>query len=207
MCERAIPEVASLTGSDGSTVQLNWPGIVVVHRRVRGKWTKDREMPFLIDSGKGLVEMRTKCTELIKFLGSCKIFVARNASGVLFFELEKAHVNVYEIKGTPSDFLEQVWSEDEKDCDETISPATMPVPLERSPGNYYISIKEAQSKQPEFSSKQILQAFVRRGKFATLEVVCDHVPPWIELESRTVGFRLDPKKTGPGEVHLMLTKT
>jgi Fe-only nitrogenase accessory protein AnfO len=207
VCERIVPQVAALLGSDDNTVLLNRPGTVVVYRRERGEWRRDREMPFQVDPAKGLAEMRSRCTELVSFLGPCKIFAARSTAGVLFFELEKAHINVYEIEGTPAAFLEQVWSEDEKDMDETTVPAAMPVPLERSPGHYYISIKEIQGKRPEFSSKQILQAFVRKGKFATLEVVCDHIPPWIELESRTVGFRMDPEKAGPNEIHLMLTKT
>lgn len=208
MCESQVHEVAVII-EDGVTVPLNKPGTVVVFSRNKGSWTKDREMHFEVDPAKGLGEMRVKVGELLKFVEPCKIFVARSASGALFYELEKARFNVWEIPGTPGTFLEQVWSEDEKDRIESAAPevdTVIPVQMEKAPGSYFISIKETQGKRPELSSKQILQSFIRKGKFATLEIVCDHVPPWIDMESRTVGFRVETERTAPNEVHLRLTK-
>jgi Fe-only nitrogenase accessory protein AnfO len=207
MCENIAHEVAAIV-EDGVTVPLNTPGTVVVFRREKGSWVKDREMAFMIDPNRGLGEMRSRVVELLKFMEQCKIFVARSASGALFYELEKAHFNVWEIPGAPDAFLEQVWSEDEKDRNGASFPtmSAIPVPLESTPGNFFISIKETQGKRPELSSKQILQPFIRRGKFALLEIVCDHVPPWIELESSTVGFKIETERLGPSEVHLKLIK-
>ncbi|HEY3420191.1 MAG TPA: Fe-only nitrogenase accessory AnfO family protein [Methanomassiliicoccales archaeon] len=207
MCENDAHEVAAIV-EDGATIPLNRPGTVVVYRRDKGVWVKDREMDFKVDPTKGLGEMRSKVGELLKFMEPCKIFVARSASGALFYELEKAQFNVWEIPGKPDTFLEQVWSENEKDRNEAATPLTaaVPVPLESTPGNFFISIKETQGKRPELSSKQILQSFIRKGKFATLEIVCDHAPPWIEMESRTVGFKIETARLGLNEVHLKLIK-
>jgi Fe-only nitrogenase accessory protein AnfO len=207
MCESIAHEVAAIV-EDGVTIPLNKAGTVVVFRREKGSWVKDREMSFKVDPTKGLGEMRGKVGELLKFMEPCKIFVARSASGALFYELEKAQFNVWEIPGTPDTFLEKVWSEDEKDRNDLGAPAIaeIPLPLENTTGNFFISIKETQGKMPEFSSKQILQSFIRRGRFATLEIVCDHVPPWIEMESRTVGFKIETERLGPSEVHLKLIK-
>lgn len=207
MCESTVHEVAAII-QDGVTVPLNKPGTVVVFRREKGSWVKDREMSFQVDPAKGLGEMRGRVGELLRFMEPCKIFVARSASGALFYELEKAQFNVWEIPGTPDAFLEQVWSEDEKDRSDAAAPqvAEIPIPLENTPGNFFISIKETQGKRPELSSKQILQSFIRKGRFATLEIICDHVPPWIEMESRTVGFKIETTRLGPNEVHLKLVK-
>ena len=207
MCESIAHEVAAII-EDGVTVPLNKPGTVVVFRRDKGSWTRDREMSFKVDPEKGLGDMRSRVGELLKFMEPCKIFVARSASGALFYELEKAQFNVWEIPGTPDAFLEQVWSEDEKDRNDKAAPAIsgIPVPLENTPGNFLISIKDTQGKRPELSSKQILQSFIRKGNFVTLEIVCDHAPPWIEIESRTVGFKIETERLGPNEVHLKLIK-
>jgi Fe-only nitrogenase accessory protein AnfO len=207
MCENIAHEVAAIV-EDGVTVPLNTPGTVIVFRREKGSWMKDREMAFMIDPTKGLREMRGRVAELLRFLDQCKIFVARSASGALFYELEKAKFNVWEIAGAPDTFLEQVWSEDEKDRNEAsaLTMSTIPVPLESTPGNFFISIKETQGKRPELSSKQVLQPFIRRGKFSTLEIVCDHVPPWIEMESSTVGFKIETERLGSNEVYLKLIK-
>jgi Fe-only nitrogenase accessory protein AnfO len=207
MCENAVNEVAAIL-EDGATIPLNRPGTVVVFRREKGAWVKDREIPFQVDPAKGLGDMRGKVRELLSFLGPCRTFVARSASGALFYELEKAQFNLWEIAGSPDSFLEQVWSEDGKDHSEMTVQATvpMPVPLESTPGNFFISIKETQGKRPELSSKQILQSFIGKGRFSTLEIVCDHVPPWIEMESRRVGFKMETERAGPNEVHLRLIR-
>jgi Fe-only nitrogenase accessory protein AnfO len=209
MCNNVVREIACLIGTDGSTVPLSKPGSVAVYRRDRGAWLKDREMPFTLDPARGLAEMRSSSAELLRFMGPCRIFVSRSASGALFFELEKAKVNVYEVAGTPAEFLEQVWSEDEQEDEaETVPPvAPMPVPLEQSPGNYYISIKEVQRCRPDLSSKKVLQAFIRRGGFATIEIDCDHVPPWIEMEKERAGFTMDAEQIERGLVRVRLVKT
>lgn len=60
------------------------------------------------------------------------------------------------------------------------------MPVEVSPGNYFISIKEVQGKAPFVSSKQVLLEFICRAGFDALERVCDHVPPRIEMEAEGI---------------------
>lgn len=203
-CEKQ--EIAVILGEDGRTVPLSRGGRVTVFGRDVGQWTKKREMDFVVDPDKGLATMRETFADLIRFLDKCHIFVASSATGALFFELEKAKFSVWEIQGEPSSFLEQVWTDDDADHDEGPQTFEVPVPVQRAPGDYYISIKEIQGKRPDLSSKRLLQSFIRKGDFQTLEIICDHVPPWIELESNTVGFRMESEKEDGGRVLLKLVK-
>lgn len=142
------------------------------------------------------------------FLGECKIFITRAASGAIFYELEKAHCSVWEISGLPKEFLDEVWREEESQKLQELSGSGDIVgPAEVAPGHYYVSIKDIQKKRPDISSKQVLQKFIRSGAYQKLEVVCDHVPPWIALESDCCGFVLETNRIGPGEVRVILVKT
>ncbi|HDS63710.1 MAG TPA: nitrogenase [Methanofollis liminatans] len=205
-----VAEIAVMTGGDGRTIPLREPGTVIVFRKNRGVWQRDRALPFAIDEENGLAGLRRKMAELIAFLGGCRPFVAASASGAAFFELEKARCPVWEITGTPDIFLDTVWREvnvEEVPSTPPTQGAGIPTPLEMSAGKFMISIKEIQEKQPEVSSKQVLRQFILRGGFTELEIVCNHVPPWIEIDTECMGFSLNTEKTGPDEVRVRLTRT
>ena len=203
-----IQEIAAILGPDGGSIPLSEPGTVVVYRRVRGEWQKDREMAFAIEPARGLRDLRNKVEELKGLLRDCRVFVSKSASGALFFELEKARFSIWEIAGTPAEFLDSVWRDEKAEQAAACLPpdAGIPAPGETSPGHFSISIKEIQEKRPEVSSKQVLQDFVRRGAFEQLDVVCDHLPPWIEVDATRCGYEVETGQIGNNEVNVRLTK-
>jgi Fe-only nitrogenase accessory protein AnfO len=203
------PEIAAILGKDGCSSTLSEPGTVVVFQRQNGSFEPVREMAFALDREKGLKELRLKMAELIQFLNGCTIFVARSASGALYFELEKAGFSVWEISGKPENFLAIILEDEEKEqvASQVSGITGIPAPAERSPGCFFISIKEIQGKSPEITSKQVLQQFIHQGQFRELEIICDHVPPWIEMDAECRGFSMRSEKLGPNECSVRLTKT
>jgi hypothetical protein len=57
------------------------------------------------------------------------------------------------------------------------------------------------------SSKQVLQQFVHGGGFTELEIICDHVPPWIEVEAERCGYEIVREKTAQNEMKVILSKS
>lgn len=204
-----ISEIAVIIGGDGRTIALSDPGTVVVYRRVPGKWLADRQLLFSLKTDGGLAGLRKQSAALVAFLGQCRILVAQSASGALFFGLEKAGFSVYEIAGTPAEFLNTVW-QNAKEEQEAKAPlpagADIPAPIELSPGKFYISIKEIQGKRPEVSSKQVLRSFVQHGAFSELEIICDHVPPWLEVDAEQLGYEISSEQTGVHDVKVLVRK-
>ena len=202
-------EIAVFLGADGSSVSLDEPGSVTIFRRALGSWEKNREKEFSLGQVNGMRELRLKMGEILQFMDGCRIFVARSASGVPYFELEKAGCTVWEYTGKPTDFLEHVWEQEEKEQEmaKTQAPPSMPAPEEKTPGNFYISIKEIQRNTPEVTSKQVLQQFIRLGAFHTLEIVCGHVPPWVEIDAVNSGLAFMVEQTGKSEFKIKIMKT
>jgi hypothetical protein len=56
------------------------------------------------------------------------------------------------------------------------------------------------------SSKQVLRQFVQQGKFAELEIVCDHVPPWIEVDAERLGYEISSERTGLHDLKVLLRR-
>jgi Fe-only nitrogenase accessory protein AnfO len=203
-----IQEIAAIIGDDGVSIPLNEPGTVIIYRRVRNSWQKDREMVFAIDPSQGLRELRKKVDELKVLLSECRVFVAKSASGAIYFELEKARFSVWEIDGTPDEFLDSVWREEKtgQAVANLLVDTGIPSPTETTPGHFVISIKDIQEKHPEISSKQLLQEFVRKGYFDELEVLCDHIPPWIEIDAHRRGYAIATEQIGKNSVKVRLMK-
>ena len=80
-------EIATVLGPDGRSSTLTKPGTVIVYRRNQGIWNKDRESSFAPDEHENLANLRKKMQDLISFLGECKIFVTKTATGALYYEL------------------------------------------------------------------------------------------------------------------------
>jgi Fe-only nitrogenase accessory protein AnfO len=198
-----------MIGNDGMTAAATGPGTVVVFRRVRDRWERDRELPFSLDETGGLAGVRSAMVCLTVFLGNCRTVVARSASGAVFFGLEKARCTVFELPGRPEDILDPVWQdmmEEQGPAPPLPAGSEIPVPLEIAPGHFTISIKDIQGKRPELSSKQVLSNFVRNGKFTELEIACDHVPPWIEAEAFQRGYELTSERAGMDDLRVVLRR-
>lgn len=200
-------EIAVVLGNDGTTGRLGEPGTLAVYSHSAGTWSRVREMPVALDPSQGLREMRQAAAGITAFLCDCRVVVTRSASGALYFELEKAQCAVWEIAGTPAEFLDQVWADEEKAKVPVGKPAVagLPKPIEKTPGNFFISIKEVQGKRPDISSKQVLQQFIQNGGFLVLDMVCSHVPPWIEVEAERRGYTLETEQIDKDSVKVRLT--
>ncbi|MGB8308352.1 MAG: Fe-only nitrogenase accessory AnfO family protein [Methanoregula sp.] len=204
-------EIAVVLGENGSSSSLNEPGMIVVFARTKGSWKKDREMPLVLDPAQGMKGMREKMAGIIEFMRSSRIVVTSSASGAPYFELEKARCAIWEISGKPQDFLSQVWADEEKEMAkertslQTREGSGIPVPLEKTPGTFYISIKEVQGKRPDISSKQVLQQFIQKGGFLILDIICTHVPPWIEVEAERRGYTLETEMVDNETTRVRLT--
>jgi Fe-only nitrogenase accessory protein AnfO len=194
-------EIAVFIGADGTSASLDEPGKIVVYRRAQGSWEPDRERDFSIGRAGGMRELRQKMSEVLQFLGGCRVFVARSAAGVPYLELEKAGHSVWEFGGRPAGFLEHVWAEEEREraAEQTPAAAELPVPEETSPGNFLVNIRDIQGNSADLTSKQVLRPFIAGGGFRSLAILCSHVPPWIEVEALHRGLGFETEQQGRHE--------
>lgn len=177
-------EITVHMGADGHTASLYEKGKVTVYRKNMGSWETCREMDFALDRGLGMRETRERMREITAFLAGCDIFVGLNVIGVPYFELEKSNISIWEYEGSPLAFLDSILEKEEEDrlTRDSREKTVIPVPREISGGCYRVSIKKIQEEETGVTSKQVLIPFIRKGGFYSLEVLCSHVPPWLEAE-------------------------
>lgn len=201
-------KIAVHIGARGETAAINSPGKVVVYCKRMGIWGVERITAFSLAQEKGLREMRKQMAEMVNELGDCKIFVAGAISGVPYYELEKAGLSIWEFDGKPEAFLEHILAKEEAaDAEaQTAVSFILPIPEYMGRGCYRISIKEIQERETGFTTKQVLLPFLRKIEFSQLDILCNHVPPWMEAEAMTGGLILSTEKIASGEIRATLHK-
>lgn len=201
-------DVAVLLGATGETVSIYEPGQVVIFRKKNGSWEVTKKEELFLSKSLGLNGLREKMAETLGFLDKCRVFTARSITGVPYYELEKAGCSVWEFEGRPESFLDYIVEKEEEERLEAGAKqvATPPTPVETSNGCYFISLKEIQANNTGFTSKQALLPFLRQGKFYSVEVVCNHVPPWLEAELAGGNLSVHIEKISKDELRVIIAK-
>jgi len=178
-------KIAVYVGAGGETSSLYEKGKVVLYSKKPGRWEVLKEKEFSPGRHLNMQELRHNMAEILEFIGDGRIFVGLSVTGIPYFELEKSGFSVWEFQGKPLDYLDYVLEKEEEETNkkiyggETLKP---PAPVEISDGCYRISIKEIQENNHGVTSKQALLPFLRHGEFYSLQILCNHVPPWLESE-------------------------
>jgi len=203
-----VQDIAVCIGADGSTSSLYEGSTIVIYQQKQGSWHSVREKKISLNKEAGLAGQRLQMADIIFFLGECKIFVGRVVVGVPYFELEKNQCSIWEFEGAPLSFLDYVLAQEEnKVSNSELAPSnTIPVPIERENGDFYISIKEVQENGNGITSKQVLMPVLGQGKFFSLEIICNHIPPWLQLELQNGKLAHRVEKITPTETHIYISK-
>jgi Fe-only nitrogenase accessory protein AnfO len=199
-------EIAVFVNEDGCTASMYERGKIIVFHKKEDSWELDRSENFWLQPG-GVKELRDQMSLLLAFLGECKIFAAKSATGVAYFELEKKQVSVWEISGNPDKFLDSVWTCEEEN--EILMPRfdnIQPPPLtEFFPGCLRISLTEIQTRSTGLTTKQVLMPVLDRGSFYSLEILCNHLPPWLEIELEGGNYTSHTERISKEEIKVLIT--
>ncbi len=178
-------EIAVLTGQNGATAPVQAEGVIQVYKHSCNIWELRRSIPFALQSACGLKAMRDYMQTVIELLGECRTFVGLSVNGLPFFEMEKAGFTIWEMEGAAPDLLDTILEETnaEKESSPPLNIVLYnPEPREVSPGHYFISLKEIQNCNGMITSKQILIPLLKNKQYQKLEILCLHIPPWLELK-------------------------
>jgi Fe-only nitrogenase accessory protein AnfO len=191
-------DIAVVMGSNGNAASPEEPGKVVVYRRQQGKWRIVDSMPFQLERSEGLAGVRRQVNAIIQWLGQCRVFVAQSVTGLLYKELEQAGFSIWEFDGLPAEFLEYILVQEELAAQNHVpdKPAA-PVIEETGPGCFRVSLHAIQQNGSGLTSKQILQPLLA-GNYYLVEVLCNHIPPWLEAEQLSGRLKCTTNRTAEG---------
>lgn len=199
-------EIAVRVGKDGNTTTLYEQGSIVVYQKQFNGWVTKREHVFKLSPQQELPELRRNMKELMLFLGSCKIFVISSIAGIPYLLLEKSGFTVWEAEGNPGELLDEVLEKEMEVALAKTQILSIPEPIDMGNGFYRISLCDVQKLGNGATSKQVLQPFLRNRRFYQLEVLCNHIPPWLEAEAQSGRLKCVTEKIETGELRVLISK-
>ena len=202
-------EIAAFVDENGIATHLPTACCLQVYRKREGGWRKERNLAVTLGEARGLGELRSRMAEIVDFLGSCDTVVAEAFQGAALHALEKASVGMWEITGRPEASFDSILAEEEAAIHTNDEPARMPFPVLESKGDgrAYLSIVDVQRSGGGLTSKQVLLPILHQGTFKEIEILCAHVPPWLEGEAISRQWRCTTRKTLEKQVLVTISIT
>jgi len=202
-------KIAVYVGENGETTSLSKKGKLIIYEKREGEWLKHSEENYDLEEITAIKYLRIKIEEIIVFLDDCNVFVGRSVIGIPYYMLEKANKSIWEYMGKPLEFLNDILEKEEKadliNEGHTIDKKDL-VPVEISPGYYRVSIKKIQAYKTMRTSKQVLMPFLEKEKFKTLEILCNHVPMWLEGFCLSNNLDLQKLEFPFGKIKVIISK-
>jgi hypothetical protein len=126
---------------------------------------------------------RDAVKDLTICLGTCKTVVFKEIAGIPYTVFDRERFLIF----LTSDYSNETLNGILLDLDEMnkvqqlqqgLDEHTKPVETE-IPGIYFLNLLQTQKAHPQLSTKDILLEFLQQTPFLELEIICEHVPPWI----------------------------
>lgn len=207
-------KIAVYVNKEGETAAMHEAGMVKIYSKKKQLWYLIQEYSLCIHELVGMRPIREALLELAEKMEDCKIFVAKDLTGITYGIFDSLGFHLWEIEGRPEELLEQVFQEEEdeeakrllidrKDDDPVFEHGFKEI----EEGRYQLSLKAIQESEGGLTSKQVLKPFLQKGNFLEIEVLCSHVPGWLEEEIILLQLELAVEKSKEGDCCLRIRKS
>ena len=178
--------IAVLENTDNSITSMDTCTHLAVWQRdwSTGKgWHACDPVPFSLEGCETLPQMRNRLRELAQLLPAEAAIAGASISGLAYNELSRMGFCLCELDHFSPDILDALASEILTSAQGEVQVPTAPTPTDM-PGVYSINLMEVQAAHPDITSKKALRPFLATTPFVELEIICGHMPPWLEDHMR-----------------------
>ncbi|MDF2567893.1 MAG: anfO [Oscillospiraceae bacterium] len=182
---------------------------ILLFEKTDDGWSVTDEIPFGIDYTQGLSSVRNQVNGLIQSLEDCKIIIGKGISGIPYSVFDKMGFCVFETDTFNASTLDEVVLDiikEEQINQQKLEQINSLGPSETEiSGVYTINLIELQLKYPDVSSKKLLRPFLSDTPFYSLEIICNHIPPWLLTELPEKNMEHTQETLPNGTEHMVIT--
>lgn len=177
--------IAVYVNEQGEAATLGEKGFVRVYDRLEQGFRIVCEISFDLEQGLSIAGIRRYLQERIQLLKECKVFVANQVLGQLYYVLEAHGFESFEAEGKPEEFLDSIYETMQREPRKTEGMKAEPqdyFELTEEEGVYLVNLKTVLNLDCSLTSKKLLLPFLRKKDYKKLKIVCDHIPKWFATE-------------------------
>lgn len=203
-------EIAVILDKDLQLTRLQDASILLVYKRENMGWIVRKEIPVNNIFAGTLPAIRHNLIKLQAELSDCKIIIGTNITGVVFNVFNQAGFIISELQSFHESMLESIYEQinnelmgmkKERERSNTIP--TKPYETDRK-DFYFFDFSLLKNSNAPHSSKSTMIPFLNSTPFKQLEIICDHVMPWLDFEMQKRGFTYETAKTETGKYRIII---
>jgi Fe-only nitrogenase accessory protein AnfO len=176
-------KIAIIVNSKSELTDFEEGSSIMLYNKFNDTWQVEDIVSYSLAPLSSISDTRDCVKTVISNLKDCKIIIAKTMSGIPYIIFDKMGFAIFETSDISDAILDEILSDVEEYSNKknlaSIELPTTPVETE-IPGVYFLNLIELQEKHPEISSKKALKAFIENAHFSKLEIICSHIPPWLE---------------------------
>jgi len=193
--------IAVFLGENGKTKPFNQSGVTKLYFKEKSEWKIIKEIIFEINDLMSTETIRDNIKHMADAIGECNVFVAGDIKGIPYTVLDNMGFNLLKVEGNPEDFLELVLNSEKERKFKKQRAEIIPTPsINGKEGYYFIDIQVEMEDNEKLTSKQLLLPFINNTDFKELEIICTHVPLWLDNEFSKLNLSSDVEKINDGTV-------
>ncbi len=177
----------------------------VLYRKTGGEWVQSD----IISAGTPTLQagsIRSLVSELLTRFADCRIILSGEVKGIAYQVLNRHGYHIFEsdgIDGFDGIVLEiEAAQAEARDNDSVRLEPHSP----NNDGQYFLNLIELQRIHPEISSKKALRPFMEDRVFLEMELVCQHLPPWMADVMAKRGLCCRMESLGDHECRAVISK-
>nr|WP_319487177.1 Fe-only nitrogenase accessory AnfO family protein [uncultured Caproiciproducens sp.] len=202
-----MDKIAVIMNDKNKINSIQEDAIICVFEKQDAVWTVVKNIPINIDYSQELSALREELNQLVEELGDCKIIVGKMVPGLTYHIFDKMGFDIFEVESFHSAILDQILSDVQNKSDQTETGSSSAEPVETDvPGVYHLDLIALQNQNPEISSKMALQPFLNSTPFIRLDLVCAHLPPWLEKLADEKKLNLKTERLAQGKTRVSITR-
>ncbi len=201
-----IKKIAVTQDISGHVREMNRPGKVAVYERGGDGW--EMVDAFSFEPAVSIPDCRSAVRLLAQRLDGCRVLVSKKMEGIAYQELNRLGFHLFELAQVNDIVLDGVL----RDINESENDKQPPIPMEPySPmqdGHFFLDLIRLQETYTDISSKKAFRSFLEKGEFHSFNLLCSHLPPWVNevVERRGLCIKEEqlPKETVKAIITFMI---
>ncbi|MCX7714537.1 MAG: hypothetical protein N2171_02255 [Clostridia bacterium] len=191
MCSK----IGVIADRENNISSLENGSLILIFEKKNNSWSTIEKINYHISFSSDLTELRDNIRSLILRLGDCRVIAGKTVSGLAYSVFNRIGLYIFEAPEISDrlfdDILTDIQTAKKKKTDFKNIPKE-PISINND-GTYFLDLVSLQKAYPEVSSKKALQNFVMTSNFCKLDLICHHMPPWLEsiLEKKRFTYELE----------------
>lgn len=199
-------EKIAVISKDQELVPFLYCNLVEIFEKKGEQWKAVRTASFSPITGNTIEKLRKETEAIMSLAKDAKAVLCRELSGIPFSVFNQKGYCIFCSEKADQDTLDGMIKDIEESDEKRRRKEEMihnAGPVEtQTPGIYFLDLVQLQTECPEVSSKKAILPFLSNTPFLELQLVCAHIPPWLETDDsyeKKVG-------NGNGRVHITITR-